>query len=77
MIRTNPAGSRFGGLWSDLAGIGRDGRRGGYSRHGFDDADLQLREWFTEQAHAAASTSRSTATGTSGLGGARRGRGLW
>lgn len=50
MIRTNPAGSRFGGLWSDLAGIGRDGRRGGYSRHGFDDADLQLREWFTEQA---------------------------
>jgi len=49
-MRTNPPAGRFGALWSDLAGIGRDGRRGGYSRHGFDDADLQLREWFTEQA---------------------------
>jgi beta-ureidopropionase / N-carbamoyl-L-amino-acid hydrolase len=42
--------SRFAALWSDLAGIGRDGRRGGYSRHLFDDGDLQLREWFTQQA---------------------------
>ena len=49
MMRTDPAGFRFAALWSDLAAIGRDGRRGGYSRHGFDDADLQLREWFTEQ----------------------------
>ncbi len=49
MMRTDPAGSRFAALWSDLAAIGRDGRRGGYSRHCFDDADLQLREWFTEQ----------------------------
>ncbi|MDQ2845827.1 MAG: allantoate amidohydrolase [Actinomycetota bacterium] len=49
MKTTSPDG-RFGALWSDLAGVGRDGRRGGYSRHGFDDADLQLREWFTEQA---------------------------
>lgn len=33
-----------------LAGVGADPRRGGYSRHGFDRADLELREWFTEQA---------------------------
>lgn len=49
-MRTHPPGGRFGGLWADLAGVGRDARRGGYARHGFDDADLQLREWFTEQA---------------------------
>jgi len=35
---------------ADLADIGRDARRGGYSRHGFDRADASLREWFTEQA---------------------------
>lgn len=40
----------FESLWADLAAIGRDGRRGGYSRHGFDDAELTMREWFTEQA---------------------------
>src|SRR5215468_7413579 len=40
----------FDSLWDDLAGIGRDGRRGGFSRHGFDDAELTMREWFTEQA---------------------------
>ncbi|MDQ6658099.1 MAG: allantoate amidohydrolase [Actinomycetota bacterium] len=49
-MRRIPPDGRFGAMWSDLAGLGRDGRRGGYSRHGFDDADLQLREWFTEQA---------------------------
>ena len=43
-------GSRFAAAWSDLAGVGRDRIRGGYSRHGFDDADLELRTWFTEQA---------------------------
>jgi N-carbamoyl-L-amino-acid hydrolase len=37
-------------MWSDLAGVGRDARRGGFSRHGFDDADLHLREWFTQEA---------------------------
>ena len=41
---------RFGSMWSDLAAVGRDRSLGGYSRHVFDDADLQLREWFTEQA---------------------------
>src|SRR5207245_6827482 len=35
---------------SDLAGIGRDTRRGGYSRHGFDSAERELREWFTAEA---------------------------
>ncbi len=40
----------FDALWSDLDGIGRDARRGGFSRHGFDDAELTMREWFVEQA---------------------------
>ena len=43
-------GSRFASAWSDLAGVGRDHVRGGYSRHAFDDAEMQLRQWFTEQA---------------------------
>ena len=34
----------------DLAGIGRDARRGGYSRHVFEPAELELREWFTAEA---------------------------
>jgi N-carbamoyl-L-amino-acid hydrolase len=35
---------------ADLSGIGRDVRRGGYSRHVFDRAELELREWFTAEA---------------------------
>jgi beta-ureidopropionase / N-carbamoyl-L-amino-acid hydrolase len=35
---------------SDIDDIGRDSRRGGYSRHGFDRADLALREWFDAEA---------------------------
>ena len=51
MTRLPPADqARFATAWSELAGVGRDARRGGFSRHGFDDADLTLREWFTEQA---------------------------
>lgn len=38
------------GLVADLAGVGVDRRRGGYSRHVFDTAELELREWFAEQA---------------------------
>ena len=34
----------------ELADIGRDRTRGGYSRHGFDPADRTLREWFTDRA---------------------------
>ncbi|MGH3877777.1 MAG: allantoate amidohydrolase [Actinophytocola sp.] len=37
-------------LLADLADVGRDPRRGGYSRHGFDRAELELREWFTAEA---------------------------
>jgi N-carbamoyl-L-amino-acid hydrolase len=40
----------FESMWSDLAGVGRDSVRGGYSRHAFDDADLVLREWFAAEA---------------------------
>ncbi len=40
----------FDSLWSDLADIGRDPVRGGYSRHVFDDADLAMRSWFADQA---------------------------
>ncbi len=43
-------GSRFTSAWADLAGVGRDHLRGGYSRHAFDAAEMQLREWFVEQA---------------------------
>lgn len=38
------------GALDALAGVGADPKRGGFSRHGFDRADLELREWFTEQA---------------------------
>ena len=37
-------------LLDEIAGVGRDPRRGGYSRHVFDDAERELREWFTESA---------------------------
>jgi N-carbamoyl-L-amino-acid hydrolase len=52
-LRFGPApgdGSRFVSAWSDLAGVGRDQLRGGFSRHVFDDAEMQLRQWFAEQA---------------------------
>lgn len=42
--------SRFVSAWSDLAGVGRDQLRGGYSRHVFDDAEMQMRHWFADQA---------------------------
>jgi beta-ureidopropionase / N-carbamoyl-L-amino-acid hydrolase len=38
------------GMLEAIAGVGADRARGGVSRHGFDRADLELREWFTEQA---------------------------
>ncbi|HET8641200.1 MAG TPA: allantoate amidohydrolase [Pseudonocardiaceae bacterium] len=37
-------------LWREQSEVGRDHRRGGYSRHGFDDFDLALREWFVAEA---------------------------
>jgi N-carbamoyl-L-amino-acid hydrolase len=37
-------------LLGEIAGIGRDERRGGYSRHVFDEYEARLREWFTGHA---------------------------
>lgn len=37
-------------LLADIADVGRDVRRGGYSRHAFDGSELELRTWFAEQA---------------------------
>ncbi|WP_163506440.1 allantoate amidohydrolase [Fodinicola acaciae] len=37
-------------LLAEIADTGRDQHRGGYSRHLFTDAELGLREWFTEAA---------------------------
>jgi beta-ureidopropionase / N-carbamoyl-L-amino-acid hydrolase len=38
------------GLLGEIADVGRDARRGGYSRHGFSPVEAQLRDWFFEQA---------------------------
>jgi beta-ureidopropionase / N-carbamoyl-L-amino-acid hydrolase len=40
------------GLLAEIADVGRDARRGGYSRHIFDPAERTLREWFSERAEA-------------------------
>ncbi|WP_426736802.1 allantoate amidohydrolase [Plantibacter sp. 2H11-2] len=37
-------------LLDEVAGIGRDQRRGGYSRPVYSSAELELREWFVSQA---------------------------
>ena len=37
-------------LLGEIEDIGRDPRRGGYSRHVFDDAERDLRDWFIERA---------------------------
>ncbi|MBA8825094.1 N-carbamoyl-L-amino-acid hydrolase [Saccharopolyspora lacisalsi] len=39
-------------LLAQIADVGVDGKRGGYSRHVFDRAEHELRDWFTEQARA-------------------------
>lgn len=38
------------GMWDALAGIGRDGRTGGYRRDAWSPADLELRAWFEQEA---------------------------
>jgi N-carbamoyl-L-amino-acid hydrolase len=38
------------GLLAAIADVGADRTRGGYSRHGFDRVELELREWFTAEA---------------------------
>ncbi|GII25529.1 allantoate amidohydrolase [Planosporangium mesophilum] len=40
----------FAALWRSLLPIGRDGRDGGYLRRSWGPADLECREWFTEEA---------------------------
>ncbi|MFC0109824.1 allantoate amidohydrolase [Kibdelosporangium aridum] len=37
-------------LLAAIKDVGTDPARGGYSRHGFDTAELELREWFTAEA---------------------------
>lgn len=37
-------------LLHEIDDVGRDPRRGGYSRHVFDDAEHTLRDWFVERA---------------------------
>jgi len=37
-------------LLAEISDVGVDPRRGGWSRHVFDDAERTLREWFTERA---------------------------
>jgi beta-ureidopropionase / N-carbamoyl-L-amino-acid hydrolase len=39
-------------LLGEIEGIGRDPVRGGYSRHVFEPAEIELREWFTRRAGA-------------------------
>lgn len=39
--------STVSGLLREIAGIGADRARGGFSRAGYSDADRELREWFT------------------------------
>jgi N-carbamoyl-L-amino-acid hydrolase len=37
-------------LLADIADVGRDAKRGGYSRHAFAPAEMELRQWFTAEA---------------------------
>ncbi|MFS8096394.1 allantoate amidohydrolase [Lentzea alba] len=37
-------------MLDQIATVGRDLKRGGYSRHGYDTPELELRHWFVEQA---------------------------
>jgi N-carbamoyl-L-amino-acid hydrolase len=39
-------------LLAEIADVGRDKARGGYSRHVFEPAELELRAWFTRRARA-------------------------
>jgi N-carbamoyl-L-amino-acid hydrolase len=37
-------------MLEQITDVGRDLKRGGYSRHGYDKPELELRHWFVEQA---------------------------
>lgn len=45
-----PAAATVSGLLRDIADVGRDSARGGYSRPVFSSAETELRSWFIEQA---------------------------
>jgi beta-ureidopropionase / N-carbamoyl-L-amino-acid hydrolase len=44
------AARTFDRLWAELAPVGRDRASGGYRRFAYEDAELQLREWFRGEA---------------------------
>lgn len=48
--RDRPTAGDPGALLADLAAVGADKVRGGYSRHVFDPADLESRAWFVAEA---------------------------
>lgn len=37
-------------MLDQIAGVGRDAQRGGYSRHAYTEPEIELRHWFVEQA---------------------------
>jgi N-carbamoyl-L-amino-acid hydrolase len=47
-----PVGWDVVDLLGEIDGIGGDPVRGGYSRHVFEPAELELRDWFTRRARA-------------------------
>ncbi|WP_213816095.1 allantoate amidohydrolase [Glaciihabitans sp. dw_435] len=53
MTVSPPTGATAHGLLAgldEIRGVGRDARRGGYSRHAWQPAELELRDWFVERA---------------------------
>nr|BFE87297.1 hypothetical protein GCM10020093_098980 [Planobispora longispora] len=40
----------FDEMWGAIERLGRDGRTGGYLRDAWSSADLELREWFRQEA---------------------------
>jgi N-carbamoyl-L-amino-acid hydrolase len=49
-VTLSAPGGAVTALLEEIAEVGRDGRRGGYSRHGFSPVESELQVWFTEQA---------------------------
>ncbi|HEY1134774.1 MAG TPA: allantoate amidohydrolase [Nocardioides sp.] len=47
---SGPTPASVAGLLGEIADVGRDATRGGWSRFVYADAELTLREWFVEQA---------------------------
>jgi N-carbamoyl-L-amino-acid hydrolase len=51
-MQTIPASWDVNALLTEIADIGRDQVRGGYSRHVFDSSERQLRQWFAGRSRA-------------------------